>query len=373
MAIASLATAGGVLLIVYMLIEAFETIVLPRRVTRRYRFTRLLYRTMWPLWRFVAARLINPKRRETFLSIYGPLSLIGLLLTWAGGIIVGFAAIQWAMGSSFATLQGAINYGIDLYVSATTFFTLGLGDVYPVSALARALTVLEVANGYAVLALVISYLPTLYQSFSRREAAVSLLDARAGSPPNAVVLLQRTAKYNGEASLPQYLHEWELWAADLMESHLSYPALAYFRSQHENQSWLAALTTVLDACALIIASGEEELLGQAKLTFAICRHFAVDLSQVFYAPPRSPSPDRLPPEAQETLHRRIAKSGLFPSDTERFQAKLDHLRSMYEPYVYALAETLMLQMPDWLPPEQVTEDWLTTSWEPRPRIGSTLF
>jgi hypothetical protein len=373
MTVMVLTATGGVLLILYMLIEVFETIVLPRRVTRRYRFTRLLYRVTWPVWRFLASHLININRRETFLSFYGPLSLIVLLITWAGGIIVGFATVQWAAGSPYVAPQGVRTYGVDLYVSATTFFTLGLGDVYPMSALARALTTIEVANGYAVLAMVISYLPTLYQAFSRREAAVSLLDARAGSPPNAVVLLKRIAKYRGEASLPQYLHEWELWAADLMESHLSYPVLAYFRSQHENQSWLAALTTVLDACALIIAGVEDGQPGQAKLTFAIGRHFAVDISQIFYRPPQPPSPDRLPPEAQERLHTILAEYGLLSADSARFQEKLNHLRSMYEPYINALAQFLMLPIPSWLPPEQITEDWLVTEWEPRPRIGATLF
>jgi len=372
--VTALVTAAGIVLILFMLMEAFETILLPRRVTRRYRFTSLMYRVTWPLWCFWARRVINESRRETFLSLYGPLSLILLLLTWASGIIAGFAAIQWAAGSYLVVPQGTPEgYGTDLYMSATTFFTLGLGDVYPIDGLARALTVLEVANGYSVLALVISYLPTLYQAFSRREAAVSLLDARAGSPPCAVVLLERTARYNGNASLPEYLHEWERWAAELMESHLSYPTLAYFRSQHENQSWLAALTTILDTCAVLIAGAQDGALGQAKMTFAICRHFAVDICQVFYQPPLPPEPDRLPMTARDRLFASLDASGMMPADRERFLEKLNHMRAMYEPYVNALATLLMLRIPSWLPPEQITEDWLTTAWEPRPRIGSTLF
>jgi hypothetical protein len=373
MALVALAAVGGILLIFFMLIDVFETMVLPRRITRRYRVARLAYLVSWWPWRFIARRLVIEEQRETFLSFYGPLSLIVLLATWAGGIIVGFATVQWAAGSAYVAPQGVRTYGVDLYVSATTFFTLGLGDVYPINPLARTLTVLEVANGYAVLAMVISYLPTFYQAFARREVAVSLLDARAGSPPSALELLRRTVTGSGEASLLQYLHDWELWAAELMESHLSYPMLAYFRSQHENQSWLATLTTILDTCALIIAGAPACSQRQAKLTFAMCRHVAVDLSQVLFQPPRPPLPDRLPPDTWETLCAWLDEDQMLPPDVAKFQAKLSHLRSMYEPYINALADLLMLQIPPWLPADQITENWLSTAWEPRPRIGSTLF
>lgn len=366
-----LAAIGGVLLVLLMLTEVFETIVLPRRITRRYRITRLIYRVTWKPWRFIAPRLFKGNRRETFLSFYGPLSLILLLVSWAGGIIIGFATIQWAAGSPFATPHGVSDYASDLYVSATTFFTLGLGDVYPLGPLARALTVLEVANGYGVLALVISYLPTLYQAFSRREVAVSLLDARAGSPPSAIELLRRTAIQRNDANLPEYLRDWELWAAELMESHLSYPALAYFRSQHENQSWLAALTTVLDTCALIVAGMERCPLNQARLTFAMGRHAIVDLCQVFFVAPQAPSPDRLVPDAWETIATLLAAKDMLPPDREAFHKKLNHLRLMYEPYINALAQFLVLQVPAWFPGETVTENWRSTAWEPQ--TGSPLF
>src|SRR5207253_8686691 len=120
-------------------------------------------------------------RRESFLGFYGPLSLIALLVVWAAFLVAGFALLQWALGSHLRSPEGTADFFMDLYMSGTTFFTLGLGDVIPVTALPRAVAVVEAGMGFAFLALIISYLPVLYQAFSQREVKVSLLDERAGS------------------------------------------------------------------------------------------------------------------------------------------------------------------------------------------------
>ena len=133
-----------------------------------------------------------------------------------------------------------------LYVSATNFTTLGLGDFTPRTDLARFLTVLEAGTGFGFLAIVISYLPILYQSFSRRETLISVLDEWAGSPPSAGELYRRVVEAGATDELRPLLDRWEEWTAELLESHLSYQVLSYFRSQHENQSWLAALTAIMD-------------------------------------------------------------------------------------------------------------------------------
>src|SRR5207249_4041653 len=134
--------------------------------------------------------------------------------------------------------------------------TLGYGDVVPTGAWGRSLAVAEAGIGFGFLAVVISYLPVLYQAFSRREITISLLDARAGSPPSAGELLRRLAQARSLAGVGPLLVEWERWAAELLESHLSFPVLSYYRSQHDNQSWVGALATVLDTSALLIAGVE---------------------------------------------------------------------------------------------------------------------
>src|SRR5205807_9936034 len=156
----------------------------------------------------------------------------------------------------------------------------------------------------------IGYLPVLYQAFSRREVTISLLDARAGSPPTAAELLRRQSGPEGTKALTELLDHWEKWSADLMESHLSYPVLAYFRSQHDNQSWIASLTAILDVCALSMVGLEGMCQYQARMTFAIARHALVDLSQVFSAPPdKAASINRLPPEALDALRKGLHAPG----------------------------------------------------------------
>jgi hypothetical protein len=172
-----------------------------------------------------------------------------LLILWAALLIVGFAGLQWALGSALAAPEGQTSFATDLNYSGATLLTLGLGDVSPRTPPARLVSVVEVGTGFGLLALVIGYLPVVYQAFSRREVSVSLLDAHAGSPPTAGELLCRHPPGRRERALLRVLAEWEQWSAQLLESHLSYPVLAYFRSQHDNQSWVAALTMILDACA----------------------------------------------------------------------------------------------------------------------------
>jgi hypothetical protein len=358
-----LAGAAGLLLLLVILWETFETIVLPRRVTRRVRLTRVFYRSTWIPWSAIVRRAFTGQRREAFLGFYGPLSLLVLLIVWAAGLILGFALLQWAGGSAIQGADGMSPFAADLYLSGTTFFTLGLGDVTPRAALARALTVIEAGMGFGFLALVIGYLPVLYQSFSRREVNISLLDARAGSPPTAAELLRRHATDGGPEALQQLLRDWERWSAQLLESHLSYPVLAYFRSQHNNQSWLAALTTILDVSALVIAGIDAGCQRQARLTFAMARHAVGDLAQVFKAPPTRAHPDRLPAPKLAQLRAHLAATGLKVREERAADHEFSELRALYEPYVAALGRYLSMPIPDWLPETRQTDNWQTTAWE----------
>src|SRR5689334_8937086 len=274
----------GVLLVLTILWDAFETIILPRRVTRRLRLTSLFYRSIWWPWSGLAQRLVSRKQREKYLGLFGPLSLILLLSFWAAGVIFGYAIISWSLGEKLKTSE-VVNFWTYVYVSGTNFFTLGYGDITPVESLGRALAVVEAGTGFAMLAVVIGYLPVIYQAFSRREVNISLLDQRAGSPSSPAELLRRHKARGSGEDLNAFLSSWERWAAELMESHLSYPVLCFFRSQHDNQSWLAAMTTILDTCALVIVGMGGASSWQARLTFAMARHAIVDIAQVFRTAP----------------------------------------------------------------------------------------
>jgi Ion channel len=348
----------GLLIVAITLLEAFETIILPRRVTRRFRLTRLFYVSTWRPWRAIA-RLMRPKLRENFISFYGPLSLLILFAVWATLLICGFGFMYYSAARYDPThppLQTCF------YLSGTTFFTLGLGDVTPHTSGERVMAVFESGLGFGFLALIISYLPVIYQAFSKREVSIVLLDARAGSPPTAGELLQRHGGQHGLQAIQVLFQDWERWSAELLESHISYPVVAYFRSQHSNESWLAALTALLDTTALLVATSDSPCSRQARLTFAMCRHTIVDLSQVFHAQPRSDDPDRLPPADLARLRAALDKCGYQLREDEISTEKLHELRRMYEPYLHALARYMFVTLPPWILEKKVTDNWKTSAW-----------
>jgi Ion channel len=203
--------------------------LLPLPIRRNLRLVMLFVRCTWKSWSFLAQRLGPGDRRERLLGVYGPLSLVLLICLWVGGLILGFGLIHLALRPD-SFLQA-------LYFSGITFFTVGYGDLVPRSIAMKAVAVVEAGSGLGFLALVIGYLPVLYQLFARREAHVMLLDERAGSPPTATELFKRHADGRSLDALDQLLREWEVWASELLESHMSYPMLGFYRSQYSNQSW----------------------------------------------------------------------------------------------------------------------------------------
>jgi len=358
----TLAAVFGIVLLLAVLRDAFETVILPRRVNRRFRFTTLFYRLSWPPWRAVATRCPN-RVRDNLLSWYGPFSLLVLFALWAVAIVVAFGILQWSAGSALR-MDGTPHFLDDFYLSGTTFFTLGIGDVVPRTGIARLLTASESGLGFAFLAIVIGYLPVIYQAFSRREIAISMLDARAGSPPCAGELLRRDRGYPDQEQLIRLLAEWERWSAEVLESHLSYPVLAYFRSQHGNQSWLAALTTILDASALVMVGFDGWCFKQAKLTFAMARHAMVDLAQVFQARQPEAMIDRLPDDDFTRLVGQLEEAGIR-FKTADARGELAELRELYEPYAAALGHRLALALPPWTREIASLDNWQAAPWKPR--------
>lgn len=352
----------GTLLILLSVQDGFETVVLPRRVSRRFRLARLYYETTWFLWSLPARKMRPGNRREYYLSYYGPLSLLLLLVVWANLIVLGFAMLQWGIDSPITSPEKISTFSTYLYMSGTTFITLGLGDVLPVSGMARFLAVLEAGTGFGFLALVIGYVPVIYQAFSKREISISLLDARAGSPPSASEFIRRHGVAKNPTEIVSFLHEWEHWCSELLESHLSYPVLSYYRSQHERQSWLAALTTILDVCSLILVGIDEIPVKPAKFVFAIARHAAVDLAQLFGTPPVLKS-KRLTTEDFVRLRALLAENGIHLRDGEATEKKLTMLRGMYEPFVESLAQHLLISLPPWIAPADHVDDWETSAWD----------
>lgn len=351
----------GIALLFTTLLDAFQTIILPRRATGRFRLTRVFYILTWTPWVFCTNLIRDPRKREASFSFYGPLSLIFLLVVWASAMVIGFALIFNGLGSPFHDAFDAVGFRSDLYVSGTTLFTLGLGDVTPASRWARELIILEAGTGLGFLAVVMGYFPVLYGAFSRREVSISLLDARAGSPPTAAELMRRHSYNGANEALMTLLEEWERWSAELLESHISYPLLCYFRSQHNNQSWISALTAVLDTCALLIAGVQGHQARQAQLTFAMARHALVDLSQIFSQPPVAGFADRLPPARYDQLYALLCESGVKVCRDEHSMERLAEMRALYEGYAEALSRYLCMPLPPWISEHPRKDNWLTVA------------
>lgn len=358
----------GLVIIGVVLLDAFETVVLPRRVTRQFKLTAWFYRRTWIPWRKIAGHIQTASRQQSFLGYYGPLSLIMLLAFWAAGLICGFGLLQYGIGGHEQLGHEPLTFGRILYHSGQTFFTLGYGDILPISSLARMLSVFEAGMGFAFLGVVIGYLPVVYGSFSRREIQISMLDARAGSPPTASELLVRLAGRSEDPAIDQgvldeVLRDWERWAGELLESGLSYPVLSFFRSQHSNQSWLGALMIMLDVTSLVITGIEGIHPGQARLTFAMARHAAVDLAQVVNARYDPYTVDRMPEADFQALRETLAGVGLNLRSNDEARQKLAKLRSMYEPYIHSTAVNLMVALPPWRHPSKMRDNWQAGPWD----------
>lgn len=349
---------AGVALIVVVIWDAFETVLVPRRIGRRVRLTRYFYVVTWRLWRALAVGL-RPARREALLGFYGPLSLLLLLFCWASGLITGFALLGMAWGDRGLAARGFL---VLLYTSGQTFFTLGYGDFAPTTMPGRLLAVLESGLGFGFLGTVVGYLPTLYSAFSQREIEITLMDARAGSPPTAVEFLRRTAQEPARGRRDEILRGWERWAAQLLETHISYPLLAYYRSQHSNQSWLATLVIILDSTAALLARSGASGADQAWLTFAMARHALVDITQVFVREFRPVPGERFTPECLRALEA-TPGTGASPEGAREFERRLAELRLLYEPYARALGAFLLLELPPWEHTKARPDNWRRAPWD----------
>jgi hypothetical protein len=349
--------ACGVVSIGAILHDAFEVMLLPRRVKSKMRIVRYFFSGTWAFWRAAARRLKTADRRHNFLGLYGPLSLLLLLVVWASGLILAFGSLFWVINGAYMNPAQILN---QLYFSGVTFFTLGYGDLIPQSAAAKVLSVMEAGTGLGFIAMVIGYLPVLYQLFSRREAQVMMLDSVAGSPPTATTLIKRHAEGHSLDGLDILLRHWQQWSAELLESQLSYPMLAYYRSQHDNQSWLAALTAVMDASVLVMVGLDGVRTFQASLTFATARLALIEMGRVLAVGPAKLDENRLNATAFAEIKRQLVQSDVCFVDDNAAEEKLSAFRQTYEPFLHGLAEHLVLELPGWLPAPGQVDNWVNS-------------
>jgi hypothetical protein len=350
-----LAGISGCCILALVLVDAFNTLLLARRTEHVFRIAKAYYWLTWNPFAAIGRRIKSSSGREAFLGIFGPLSLLLLFVLWAIGLVLGFALLEWAVHMRPQSLPGT--FGNDVFLSAGALFTISSGD--PTNSASKVITAIEGGLGLGFLGLVVGYLPVLYESFSKRELRISLLDARAGSPPSAGELLH-LAPLNPD-KLENQLQIWEEWCAMVLENHLSFPMLAYFRSQHSNQAWLTALVAMVDCAAVVSLCSKDDLRRQAQLTFATGRHVLADIAKVFGRAKepgaRGGEQDRLADSDFMQLQRILRSNPRLFNAELCSEPELRNQRKLYEPQAAALSHYFLMMLPSWIPDEGSRDNW----------------
>ena len=270
--------AAGLLLVVLVLWDLFESIVVPRPAPGWFRIGRYVIRFSWRATRALGRRP-DGRTRDTMLGLFAPAVTAVLLMVWLAVLVLGYGLILFGLRGQLSPIPADL--GTTLYLAATTVLTLG-GDIAATGPAARIVMVLAAASGLGVVALVVTFLFSLYGSYQRREIQVVTLQAAAGAPPSPVALLETYARLNLASRLPQLFADWERWAAEVLDTHVAYPLLGYFRSSHDNLSWISSLGTVLDAASLVLTTIDGLPGGEAELFRRVGSHLVEDIANLGY-------------------------------------------------------------------------------------------
>lgn len=330
-----LALPAGVLVLSWTLLDVVRTLVIPRAARGRVRLSRLLFRLIWPPWRWLGLRRANAQARERILAGAAPSIFLALLVGWAFLTLSGYALILWSPAFAAGMPTGSESFGDAVYLSGTSLFTLGFAGAGP-TGWTRAVSVVAGATGLGLFAVVIAYLPVLYQAFNRREVGVLMLDARAGSPPSGPELLHRMAP-SGGSSLPRLFDDWERWVADVLESHMSYPLLTLFRSPHDNTSWITSLGSVLDAATLMITAVDEAPDERTKLMYGTGVHAVEDLFHYLRLTERETAIKR---DEFESVLLDMKNDGFSIRSVDDAYSRFTEKRGKYAPRLEAIVDLL---------------------------------
>jgi hypothetical protein len=337
----ALELAVGLLFLALVFWDVFETIVVPRPTPGRFRLSRYLVRSAWRGARATVGAEVGATR-DRLLGLFAPAATVLLLVAWLAGLVLAYGLILFALRAELQPAPGDL--GTALYFAASSILTLGFGDIVAIGSPARIVVVAAAASGLGIVALVVTFLFSLFGSYQRREVSVVTLQAKAGVPPSAVVLLEALARMDLVARLPEFFGDWERWAAEVLDSHVAYPLLGYFRSSHDNLSWISALGTVLDAASLVLTTILDVPRGQAELMKGVGSHLVEDITSLGFRSAGSVGIDR---PAFDSVYVRLLDAGyrLVPADEawEDFSAA----RATYAPGLEAMANYWAVPSPSW--------------------------
>jgi hypothetical protein len=268
----------GAALVALTLLDIFQTVLVPRPTGRRWRPSAFLSRWFWLSWGRLSERFVRFESREDFLGAFGPFMLVALLVFWIATLIVGYGLMFYALRDQIRPVPG---FGDAIYFAGTSLLTVGYGDITPAGAAARVLSIFAGASGLGAFAIITAFLFAIFGAYQQRESFVVMFSNRAGLPPSGVHLLETFAELDNIDGLVATLRESQNWIAQVLETHLAYPILVYFRSTHDEISWIAAIGTILDASTLAITTLDIHKRGEATIVNRLGRHFVDDFARYF--------------------------------------------------------------------------------------------
>jgi hypothetical protein len=344
----------GSFLVVLVAWDLFETIVVPRPTPSRIRIARYLVRGSWHVVRAIG-RGRNGRTHDTVLGLFAPAMTLALLLSWLAALVLGYGLILFALRDQLSPVPADL--GTTIYFAASSVLTLGFGDIVAVGPAARVVVIVAAVSGLGLVALVVTFLFSLYGSYQRREVQVVTLQAAAGAPPSAVTLLETYAQLDLVDRLPDLFAEWERWAAEVLDTHVAFPLLGFFRSSHDNLSWISALGTVLDAASLVLTTTRGVPRGEAELFRRVGSHLLEDITNLGFRLGAAGRPDPaaahpgLDREAFDAACRRLDRAGydLVPGD--QAWREFEAARAEYLGLLETMSSYWVTPTNSWLEPE----------------------
>jgi hypothetical protein len=335
---------AGIALVLAVFYDLFQSVVLPRPAINKFALVRYLFRAVWRTWRWLGSRMSRLAQREAWLASFAPVGVLLNFSVWGLALVLGYALIFDGVRSELHPVPP--DFGTSLYFSATTLVPLSYGDLVPVGVAARLTTIAESATGVVVAALAITLLFSLYESFQDREKLVVTLDALAGAPPSGVQILETASEHGMKDELIKTFDEWKNWSADVLESHLAYPILFFFRSSHDNEAWINSFGAVMDAATLVLSTVDDKSEGPAKLMLTVGNHLVEDLSWYFRFPhPEDPIVERA---EYDQARDRLKKAGYQLQPADAAWEKFARLRKKYASPLNLLARNFAIVPAEWI-------------------------
>ncbi len=345
---------AGITVVAWAMVDVFQSVIVPRAPTLRYRISMIVWRGMWKTWPLLARSLYprDEAAREEFFATFAPFALIAMILTWVIVLIFGYGAMLWGLRRGLAPLPHS--YWDTSYFAGTSLLTLGFGDIVARQGAARLVSLVAGATGFGIFSITTAYLFAIFGTFQRRESFIVSFAARAGAPPSAIGLFEAAAETGTQSRLDDVMRDAQEWVASLMESHLAYPVLAFFRSSHDDQSWVGTLGALLDVSLIADTILDDRGYGEARMCLRIGRHAVHDLADFFGTNRRTRAASGIARKDFEDACDRLAAAGYALRDRDTAWPVFARIRGEYAAYLDAMAHFFQI------PPVA----WLGGSWMP---------